>query len=139
MPVKLTQEEFVQKAIKTHGDRFDYSQAVYINHATKLTIVCKIHGSFCQTPNNHLRGHGCPTCGGTERLTTEQFIERSRLKHSGKYDYSATKYRQSNKKVLIICPIHQRFFQRPLAHLNGSGCPKCGMEKTRSAKVTLKE
>ena len=25
-------------------------------------ITCKIHGEFSQTPNNHLRGTGCPSC-----------------------------------------------------------------------------
>ena len=28
----------------------------------KIKIICPKHGSFWQTPNNHLRGTQCPTC-----------------------------------------------------------------------------
>jgi len=45
-----------------HGDNYDYSQVEYINSRTKIKIICKKHGIFEQTPNNHLRGECCPKC-----------------------------------------------------------------------------
>lgn len=59
---KLTTEEFIKKAVKIHGLKYDYSQAEYIGNDKKLDIVCKKHGIFYQTANDHLQGCGCPKC-----------------------------------------------------------------------------
>ena len=53
---------FVEKAKTVHGNRYDYSQVVYKNNKTKITIICPEHGAFEQTPDKHLRGEGCPYC-----------------------------------------------------------------------------
>lgn len=63
MPKKLTQEEFIEKATKTHGQKYDYSKVVYVNNSTKVCIICPIHGEFLQTPMTHLAGGGCNECG----------------------------------------------------------------------------
>lgn len=55
-------ENFIKKAKNIHGDEYDYSLVKYINNKTKVKIICKEHGVFEQTPNNHLRGCGCPSC-----------------------------------------------------------------------------
>jgi predicted nucleic-acid-binding Zn-ribbon protein len=122
---KLTKEEFEEKAIKKHGNWYDYSKVVYINAKTKVLIICPIHGEFWQTPTNHLSGQGCPHCGGTIKLTKETFVQRSTEKHGDFYDYSKVEYINNRTKVLIICPIHGEFWQTPSDHLNGHGCPKC--------------
>jgi len=57
-----TLEEFVKKARKTHGDKYDYSKSVYITARKPIEIICPEHGSFFQTPDNHIRGQGCPKC-----------------------------------------------------------------------------
>ena len=59
---KLTTESFIKKAHLVHGDRYDYSKVNYVGAKTKVVIICKEHGEFLQTPNNHLRGKGCPQC-----------------------------------------------------------------------------
>ena len=59
------------------------------------------------------------------KLTTTEFIEKAQLVHGEKYDYSLVNYIKSNEKVIIICPIHGKFEQRPNTHLNGCGCPVC--------------
>ena len=59
---RLCVNEFVRRAKKVHGDKYDYSKVEYINCATKVCIICPQHGEFWQTPNCHLNGHGCPTC-----------------------------------------------------------------------------
>jgi len=56
-------EDFVEKAVVVHGDKYGYSEAKYTNATTHLSINCKACGStFWQTPNNHLRGRSCPSC-----------------------------------------------------------------------------
>jgi len=54
--------EFKSKAIKIHGDKYIYDKFNYINSSTKGEIICKEHGSFYQTPGNHLKGTNCPEC-----------------------------------------------------------------------------
>lgn len=67
--------------------------------------------------------------GDNTRLTTEEFISRSNLVHNFFYDYSKTQYIDSKKKVIIICPIHGDFLQRPSNHINlKQGCYYCGNE-----------
>jgi len=56
---------------------------------------------------------------------TEQFIEKAKLKHCDKYDYSKVKYIKSNEHVIIICKIHGEFLQTPYKHNIGQGCRKC--------------
>lgn len=54
MPKKLTTEEFIIRAKKVHGERFDYSTTNYINSDTQLAIICPQHGEFHQLPRDHL-------------------------------------------------------------------------------------
>lgn len=63
------------------------------------------------------------------RKTTEKFISEAIELHKDKYDYSKVDYRGNKAKVCIICPMHGEFYQSPLKHLRGQGCPKCKSEK----------
>jgi len=132
-------DQFIEKARKVHGDRYDYSKVVYVNSNTKVTIICPIHGEFEQVAKLHLEGYGCKVCGNDfgsikRTLTTEEFIEKAKKVHGDKYDYSKLVYIDRWTKVKIICPIHGEFKQAPYAHLNGSGCRKCGTEITINLK-----
>lgn len=60
---KLTTDEWIKRAKQTHGNRYDYSDTVYVNMRTMIKIRCKIHGVFEQRPFDHVNGHGCPLCG----------------------------------------------------------------------------
>jgi len=62
----------------------------------------------------------------SKKLTTEEFIEKAKLVHGDKYDYSETIYNGLSSKLKIICPIHNEHFEQ-LAnnHLHGATCPKC--------------
>lgn len=55
-------EEFIIKAKKVHGDKYDYSQVTYVKNSLKVNIICKEHGVFMQTPQCHIKGSGCPIC-----------------------------------------------------------------------------
>jgi hypothetical protein len=50
---------FISKAKKIHGERYNYSAVSYINAKTKITIICREHGEFYQTPSNHLSNFNC--------------------------------------------------------------------------------
>lgn len=59
------------------------------------------------------------------KLTTEKFIQKARIKHGEKYNYSKVNYIDAHTKVCIVCPEHGEFWQTPNSHLSGRGCPNC--------------
>jgi hypothetical protein len=122
----MNTEEFIKKAKKVHGDKYDYSKVNYINSNTKVCIICPIHGEFWQRPNNHLNGCGCSKCTKfRNKYTTEEWIEYAKSIHGNKYDYSKVIYKTSKDNVIIICPEHGEFNIRPDNHNHGEGCPVC--------------
>ncbi len=126
----MTKEEFIAKATKIHGDKYDYSKVNWVNVSNLqkdfITIICHEHGEFKQRPYSHMNGTGCPKCARPNaNMTTEEFIAKAKEVHDNKYDYSKTKYVDAKTKVCIICPKHGKFWQTPDAHLAGKGCLKC--------------
>jgi len=119
-------KNFIERATQIHGPKYDYSKSIYVSNIIPLKIICDMHGEFEQKPQVHLRGSGCKKCHYESLfLTTDQFIERSKIKHNNLYNYENTIYTGSDKKVIITCEIHGEFEQFPADHLNGSGCKLC--------------
>jgi hypothetical protein len=82
----------------------------------------------------------------SEKSKNEIFIEKAKLKHGDKYDYSLVNYINNSTKVKIICNVegHGVFEQTPSLHTSGSGCRKCGtinfinkMSKTKEKFIEL--
>ena len=97
--------DFIERAKKIHGDKYDYSKVEYVASQKKVCVICPIHGEFWIRPNDHLNGHGCKKCAIENRVkknkcTTSLFIEKARQVHGDKYDYSKVDY--SSKCALII-------------------------------------
>src|SRR5262245_56095018 len=92
---KKTQEEFISQCREIHEDKYDYSETVYVNDRSKITVKClSCDLTFEQTANCHVKGRGCPDCGilkkaQSKSLTKAEFISRANEAHGeGKYDYS---------------------------------------------------
>lgn len=122
--------EFITKAKAVHGDAYEYSNVRYVNAKTDVEIVCDAHGLFLQTPDAHLRGQGCPTCGHikkglSKRSSTEDFIRKAQEVHPYGYDYSQVEYTTAIDRVTITCSNGHTFEQQPNNHLTGYGCPIC--------------
>lgn len=69
---KIGLDKFVDRARNIHGDKYDYSKVNYEHSKKKVQIICRIHGSFFQTPHAHIIcGQNCPKCaslmGGSKR------------------------------------------------------------------------
>lgn len=125
---KSDTEDFIRKALLIHGDKYDYSKVDYITALRVVDIICKEYQfTFKQTPNNHLRNHGCIHCSGTAQSDTDDFIRKATLKHEDRYDYSQVDYVNCKTKVKIICQSndHGAFVQAPSDHLSGQGCFRC--------------
>lgn len=131
---RLTLNKFIERAVRIHKNKYDYSEFVYVNYKTKSFIICPLHGKFLQSPNDHLTGYGCMKCGkdilaNKYRKKLSEFINSATKIHLNKYDYSGVIYRKNNKKVSILCPIHGQFLQTPSCHLAEQGCPTCKTSK----------
>jgi hypothetical protein len=60
---RLNPSDFINRSKDIHENKYDYSKVEYINHSTKVTIICPKHGEFKQTPNNHMiQKKGCSKC-----------------------------------------------------------------------------
>lgn len=124
----LTVESFLIAAHLVHGDTYDYSQIEYKNTETKVSIVCKAHGGFMQSPEKHKAGRGCPICAGKGNMNKLRFIESATSRHGLLYDYSLIEdevFKGTGSKVPIICRYHGLFQQELSNHLQGQGCRKC--------------
>jgi hypothetical protein len=127
MPAKKTTEAFINEAKNTHGDLYDYSLSQYKNSKTKIKIICSTHGEFEQNPGDHIYGRGCNACAKEYRAngmrkTMSTFMDEMNTLHNNKYDYSKAVYKNNKIPIIIICPLHGEFNQRPDMHLRGSGC-----------------
>lgn len=128
---KLNNEEWIDRFKSVHGNKYDYSKVKFIDNEAKVCIMCPEHGEFWQSPSKHYNAkQGCPKCGkrkceNAQKITKEEYIEKARKVHGGKYDYSKIEYDNSHSKITIICPKHGEFQQLAYDHTNGHGCPVC--------------
>jgi len=71
-----------------------------------------------------------------KKKTTEEFIKDSIEVHGDKYDYSKSEYINAKTKIIIICPKHGEFEQKPNNHLGGQRCGECfGNKKNTINKI----
>ena len=128
----LTQEEWIDRFNEVHNNKYDYSKAKYIDSKTKMCIICPEHGEFWQTPHKHVIGQGCPKCSYEKKfLSRDEFIEKSRELHGDKYTNGEIEYVNYKTRIKLVCPEHGEFWQLPTNHLQGCGCPKCGINLSR--------
>ncbi len=61
--IPFTLQQFIDRAIEVHGNKYDYSKTNYVNSRTLIKIICPEHKEFTQLPSHHLQGRGCQKCG----------------------------------------------------------------------------
>lgn len=118
-------DDVINKFIQIHGSRYDYSKVNYGGSNVKIEIICKKHGSFFQTPKNHIKGQNCPCCTGSGNLSINNVIYQFRDIHGSKYDYTKMIYVNEKTKIIIGCPLHGDFRLTPNKHKQGGGCHRC--------------
>ena len=145
MPTKNTKEGFIERSNIIHKNKYDYSKVDYKNNTIKVIIGCKVHGMFLITPSAHTNAkQGCPQCSNilhpNIKKTTGEFIQKAKVIHGDKYDYSKVDYKNNKIKVIIGCKVHGNFTQVPGSHLQGIGCKGCGLNVTiKNGEEFLKE
>ena len=136
--LKLTNDEFINKANLIHNFKYNYDKLIYLKSSCKITITCENHGDFEQLANSHLNGRGCPICNTRKKKTTEYFIEESNKIHNNLYVYSKTIYKNNNTKVIITCKKHGDFEITPKKHIIGQGCVICSNTKRKTSDEFIK-
>jgi Zn finger protein HypA/HybF involved in hydrogenase expression len=125
----ITQDEFIQRCHVMHGERYDYTPTVYAKMTLKVSIICPIHGEFSQKAASHLRGYGCPTCGGCQRMGGETFICRARDLYGDRFEYDQVRYTNCLTEVKVTCRRHGDFLIKPVSMLHWNlACPACRQE-----------
>lgn len=134
---KMSNEEYVEKAKKIHGDKYNYTITNFINMKSKIKYICNLCNKINeQSASGHIGGKTCGHCAG-RFITTEDFILKAKLVHDQTYNYDKTIYISNKDNLLITCLKHGDFEQRPDHHLSGSGCPKCRASFSLSEKEWL--
>jgi hypothetical protein len=133
MSKKHTKESWIKAVLEKfpqNNDKYDYSLVDYKNNITYINIICLVHGIFQQAPHDHLKGSGCRKCAIQEKTKThQQFLEEAQKIHPDKFIYLSA-YESNKAKIKIQCRSCQNvFLQTPVSHLQGYGCPKCGIQQ----------
>jgi hypothetical protein len=113
--IKLTTKQFIKKARKIHGNKYDYSLTVYQD--IKTPVIIMFNGKkYKQAPDGHLFGYKPEDV--PKKMTTKQFIRAAKKVHGNKYDYSLTIYsgRRGKIKIIYYGDIYE---QDAISHLNG--------------------
>ncbi len=96
-------KEFIEKSKIIHSNYYNYDKTIYFRADQKVIITCSIHGDFIQTPNSHLAGKGCYSCGWE--------------KHSGSYG-SVVKYNPTLELYIYLIKCYknnEQFYKIGLA------------------------
>lgn len=103
----------------------------YTRMHDKVEFRCKIDGyQWKAEPNTILNlGHGCPKCGGTVKITSDEFAQR--FKDINDNIELLTSYNLMKNKIKCRCKIDDTIWEaHPENLLRGHGCPTCAAQKT---------
>jgi len=157
--VRHTTESYIKQSKKLHGDYYDYSLTIFTGCCNKVDIICPVHGKFTQEARQHIKINpqtnmpfGCRKCGTAQRNhrmieeSKQDFFTRAPLVHEHYYTYDNVVYKGTLSHVMITCPKHGDFPQKPYKHLGypdkdipPQGCNRCGEERTADGQKMGKE
>lgn len=140
----------ISKLVAVHGDKYDYSKVKYNKSAGKITIICKEHGEFEQTFNDHLGGAGCMKCcmGGNydkvfrkvdNDLFLKELYDNNESYRNGELKI-LTEYKNSKTPLLVedkygICEITNRSLLKNKKLSLASAVDKTSYYKNRATDV----
>lgn len=147
---KIPLEEIQKQIAKLNHTEYTYDYSTYNGKDKKMKMFChhkdkdgNEHGEFCQSPYNHLKGHGCPLCA-IEKNNQNKRLGREKI-NKRLYDISGGLYRLSNdnpdyknnlQKLKFVCKKHGTFYARSINLLKGEQCPYCRRENL-SKKMSM--
>ena len=125
--INKTTEEFRNELKEVNSDIEVLGE--YVNAKTKIKCKCKkCEHEWKAIPNNLLNSQGCPKCGGTMKLTHEEFVNR--IKEINDDVEIIGKYIDIKTKIKCKCKKDGHEWEAvPNTLLRKHGCPKCNASK----------
>ena len=130
MSRQKTHDEFVADLEKINENIHVVGK--YVRAAEKIQVACNICGyTWSATPNNLLRGKGCPACSKTKKLTHEDFVNR--LINNGVNVTLLDNFKRRRDRIRVMCNVCGHIWEPSgdslLLHnseeMAGHGCPIC--------------
>jgi len=102
----------------------------YVNGKTHIKVKCKVCGwNWEMTPNNLLRGYGCPRCAKQLKDKTTEYFKWELSKINKDIEVIG-EYVKANNLIKLKCKICMNEWENTPSHLlDGQGCPKCNSSK----------
>jgi hypothetical protein len=132
-----TTESFIQKAREIHGNQYDYSKVSYIVAKKEVTLICKLHGEFIQTPDSHLSGKGCPKCAGIaiafkNRKSKDFYGKKLEKLYGDIYKLKNILYTSNKTFFNVECKLHGLWkVSNGNLFSNKRICPTCAEKKSK--------
>ena len=124
-----THNEFVEEMLILHPNI--EVLGVYKNNHTPIKCKCKIDDYIWNPKPMKLLTRGCPKCGGTLKLTHNEFVNR--VKSINQDIEIISKYIAINKHIKCKCKIDGYIWSTTASNLvkndNPTGCPECNKSK----------
>lgn len=139
-----THEQYINELKNIYGEKIIYDQVDYKGSENYVTIKCsKCRTQYDRIAYKLLKGQfNCIKCRREleKSKNFKTFLQRAKNKYGDKFDYSLSEYQSADDKIIIICPDHGTFTQRPYEHLiNIYGCPSCYRIAASDLNLTKKE
>ena len=146
MPDKLrkvfskNQSEIIKKASIVHENKYNYSNVKYINYHTKIEIICNFHGSFWQTPANHISsGQGCCKCNKHIGAVSEKFFKKYPNKRNIPANLYFVKFKNKDEEFYKVGLTINKVEKRFLAERNTFDIQIIDIVKTTLYEAFIKE
>lgn len=127
--------EILKNKLKESSLLYECVSSEYINARTKLDFKClRCDRVFNTTPDNILRGHGCPYCAKIVSATEDEI----RQKIGDRYIIKSLQFKNNSDTVLLSCKEHGDFRIPVRRILKDCGCQKCAAlrAQTNQRKTT---
>ena len=100
-------KNFAEQANEAHNNAYTYVESTYINSRELTEVVCKKHGTFWVTPDNHIsKLSGCPKCvhqiSSQEDKIVERFPQFERTNRKVISPYHLDLYSEDNKLAIEV-------------------------------------
>tara|TARA_B110000285_G_scaffold102017_1_gene116069 strand:+ start:2582 stop:3859 length:1278 start_codon:yes stop_codon:yes gene_type:complete len=149
--VKTTENYWkeVKEVLGDNYENFDFSNALFTGVIKPIKYFCKIHNVWVEKKESREllnNSYGCGTCVTEKRKKTKiekskkKFSEKAPKIHDNYYTYDNVVFIDMTTHVLITCPKHGDFPQKPIKHINAKqGCNQCGDERAHNKQRMTKE
>lgn len=127
MTTEEKKNRFIKKAIDLWGYKYNYDKVNYIDNKTPVSIGYKGY-YYLQSPIKHLQGKKIEL--QEKRMSTDEFIFKSKLVWGERFDYSECEYLGTSKKVKLYDNLKHRWIEQiPKSHLKGYEVTKMSLDE----------